>query len=94
MEKERGKDAKDYKSGTTEVGKLSETTVQIDQKPCHLCCPEHVESIMHKITFSFYVPVITICLKLGLVGMGKVQHGIVFCFFFWGKMPCIVLCSQ
>ena len=45
---------------------------------------------MHKIkNFFLYVPVITICLKLGLVGMGKVQHGIVFCFFSGGKCPAL-----
>ena len=80
VKREGEKDAKTWEKGTIEVGKLSETIVQIN--PCHLCHPQCFRSIMKRIknvSFLiylllinllnyFYVPVITTCLKLGLIG--------------------------
>lgn len=66
----------DYKKGTTEVGKLSETTLQMNRAPCHLCSPSSLTQNVCLLCPSYHV-----CLKLGLVGMGKVQCEIVFCIF-------------
>lgn len=102
MKGELEKDAKNWKKGTTEVGKLPETTVQINQKPCHFCYPECFQSIVNRIknfflfnwfTLKFYVPVITTCLKLGLVGIGKGPCGIIPHFFSGQKCP-VLFCVQ
>lgn len=102
--REGEKDAKIWGKGTTEVGKLSKTTVQIN--PCHLCHPQCCKSIMNSMkSVSFliylllinllnylYIPVITTCLKLGLIGIGKDQCKIVLPFFLSaGKCPILIV---
>ena len=72
----------DYKKGTTEVGKLSETTLQMNRAPCHLGSLSSLTQNVCLLCPSYHV-----CLTLGLVGMGKVQCEIVFCIFSGGKCP-------
>lgn len=64
VKREREKDAKNWKRGTIEVGKLSETTVQISRKPCHLCSPQRLTSIVNRIKNFFLFNLFTLKLLL------------------------------